>query len=228
MFTTIQPHEIASNIELVTEIFRLRKKVFADQLNWDVPVRGELEIDAYDALDASYLVWCSDDRRTLYGCVRLMCTEGPTLLHDVFGATHDFSDDLVAQDIWEGTRMCVDDDAIARDFPEMAQGHSFRLLLLALCEAALDHGISRLVSNFEPSMSRIYRRAGLAYELHGKANGYGLRPVCCASFEVTSDVLKAMRAKMGVDLPIYRTSKTATALVSPNYYGTPGQSAKAA
>lgn len=214
MFTTIQPHEIGKNIALVTEIFKLRKTVFADQLNWDVPVNGDLEIDDYDAMDASYIVWCSDDRQTLYGVARLLPTDGPTLLHDVFGDTHAHNPALIAHDIWEGTRMCVNDAAIARDFPTLQAGEGFRMLLLALCEAALDHGISRMVSNFEPCMSRVYRRAGLSYDMHGKADGYGKRPVCCASFAVTVPVLKKMRAAMGIDLPLYRRSATAVSMVS--------------
>lgn len=217
MFTTIQPHEVGRNIALVTEIFKLRKAVFADQLNWDVPVNGDLEIDEYDELDASYLVWCSNDRSTLYGVVRLMSTAGPTLLHDVFGDTHNHSPELISRDIWEGTRMCVNEAMIARDFPTFDAGHGFRMMLLALCEAALDHGISRMVSNFEPAMSRVYRRAGLGYDLHGKADGYGKQSVCCASFAVTKAVLAKMRTVMGIDLPLYRRSATAISLVSHDH-----------
>ncbi|WP_293573995.1 acyl-homoserine-lactone synthase [Phaeobacter sp.] len=216
MFITIQPHEVANKIELVMEVFKLRKKIFADQLNWEVPVKGELEIDTYDAENASYFVWCSDDGKILYGCVRLMTTAGPTLLHDVFGRTHGFNDDLKQHDVWEGTRMCVDEDAISRDFPDMDPGSAFSLLLLGLCEVGLYHGINRLVSNFEPCMSRVYRRAGLKYDMHGKADGYGKRPVCCASFAVNETVLDEMRAKLSVDLPLYRAPATATRLVSPD------------
>lgn len=226
MFTTIQPHEVAYKIELVTQIFKLRKKVFADQLNWEVPVQGEMEIDTYDSLGASYLIWCSEDQKTLYGCVRLMPTSQPTLLHDVFGATHGFSDELKQDDVWEGTRMCVDEEAIERDFPSLDAGRSFQLLLLSLAEAGLYHGISRLVSNFEPVMSRIYRRAGLDYKMHGKADGYGKKPVCCASFAVTQDVLKTMRKAIGIDLPLFRPSATATKLVpneTPNNAATPSK-----
>lgn len=228
MFFTIQPHEISTNIDLVIAIFKLRKKVFADQLNWEVPVDGELEYDAYDTLDASYLVWCSSDRKTLYGCVRLMSTEKPTLLHDVFGATHGFSDALKAPDVWEGTRMCVDEEALARDMPEIDAGRAFRMLLLALCEAALHHGIAKLVSNFEPMMSRVYRKAGLSYELLGKAGGYGLRPVCCATFDVSKSVLAGMRTAMQSDFPLFRTTPTTTRLVATADLGSPREHTAAA
>ena len=213
MFTTIQPHEINDNKHLMHLMFKLRKVVFFDQLNWDVPVVGDIETDSYDQMGASYLVWCSDDRQTLYGAVRLMPTTGPTLLHDVFGPTHNHSAELIGADIWEGTRMCVDEAALARDMPGMDAGQAFRMLLLALCETALTHGVNRLVSNFEAPLSRIYRRSGLDYRLHGRADCYSERPVSCASFEVTPERLRKMRRTIGINLPLYRAPRTATCLV---------------
>lgn len=207
MFTLIQAHDIKNNSHLLTEAFKLRKKVFADQLNWDVPVHGDLEFDEYDHADTQYLIWCSPDRQKLYGLIRLLPTSGPTLLFDVFGDTHGHAPELVADDIFEGTRMCLDEERIARDFPTLQPGAGFNLLFLALCEAGLALGVRRMVSNFEPAMSRIYRRAGLNYDLHGKADGYGKRPVCCASFAVTIPVLAEMRRKIGVDLPVLTLSQ---------------------
>lgn len=202
MFTTIQPHQTAQNRDLLINAMRLRKQVFADTLNWDVPVHGDLEYDIYDTMGASYLIWSSADRGTVYGMVRMMTTTGPTLLHDVFHATHAANPALIADDIWEGTRMCIDEAAIARDLGIDA-ARAFNLLFLALAEAADAMGIKRLVSNFEACMSRVYRRAGLSYDLHGKADGYGAKPVFCASFAVSQPVIAAMRAKIGVDLPLF-------------------------
>lgn len=202
MFTIIQANENNDNSDMMQAAFRLRKKVFADQLNWDVPVHGDQEFDEYDTDSARYLIWCSPDRENLYGLIRLLPTSGPTLLYDVFGATHDYAPELVAEDIFEGTRMCIDEELVARDFPNLAPGAGFNLLFLALCEAGMALGVRRMVSNFEPAMSRVYRRAGLDYDMHGKAGGYGKRPVCCASFEVSKPVLEGMRRKIGVDLPV--------------------------
>jgi acyl homoserine lactone synthase len=202
MFTLIQPQDFAENPHLLHSAHRLRKKVFFDRLGWQVPVAGDQEIDAYDTDKAQYLVWCSPNRETLYGLIRLLPTSEPTLLHDVFGATHGHDRGLIGADIFEGTRMCVDDDLIARDFPTLAPGAGFNLLFLALCEAGLALGVWRLVSNFEPAMGRLYQRAGLDCVMHGKAGGYGKRPVCCASFEVSLPVLAQMRRTIGVDLPV--------------------------
>lgn len=202
MFTLIQADHHNQQASLLKATFKLRKKVFFDQLNWDVPVAGDQEFDEYDNDKAQYLVWCCDDQETVYGVVRLIPTSAPTLLFDVFDRTHDNDRSLVSDGTYEGTRMCLDEDMIAQDFPTLAPGEGFTLMLLALCETGLSTGIQRLVSNFEPAMSRIYKRAGLKYHMHGKADGYGLRPVCCASFDVNPSVLQEMRQKMGIDQPI--------------------------
>lgn len=205
MFTIIQPHQETEQQDLLTLCFKLRKKVFADMLNWDVQVSGDLEKDSYDDAEASYLVWTSNDRKTLYGMVRLMPTTGPTLLHDVFHATHGSNPALAQSGVWEGTRMCIEAEQIQQDLGIDA-GAALSLLLVALCESALALNISRLVSNFESCMSRVYRRAGLVYDLHGKADGYGKKPVYCASFAVTPQVLARMRKKTGIDLSLFTKS----------------------
>ncbi len=198
MFTTIQQHEYSDNSHLLDAMFRLRKRVFVDSLNWNIPTDGLREIDVYDEMGATYLVWCSDDRKRLYGSLRLLPTTGPTLLFDVFQATHQSNKSLIRLGTFEGTRMCVDEEAIAEDFPELGPRRAFTLLLLALCEAALAHGITKLVSNFEAPISRLYRDAGLSYELFGHADGYGTKPVYCAAFDVSQAVLGKMRTKLGV------------------------------
>jgi N-acyl-L-homoserine lactone synthetase len=208
MFTLIQPNDFSRSMPLLRAMFRLRKKVFHDQLDWNVCIKDEMEFDEYDNSKVQYLVWCSSDRKNLYGAVRLMATTEPTLLYDVFAETHGNSPDLIGDDVLEGTRMCIDEELVAADFPTLAPGAGFNLLFLALCEAGLALGARRLVSNFEPAMRRIYRRAGLDCEIHGKADGYGQRPVFCASFEVSTPVLAKMRRTIGVELPLLALFRT--------------------
>ena len=100
--------------------------------------------------------------------------------------------------------MCVDEEAIARDFPHLRPDRAFCLLLLALCEVALDNGIDTLISNYEPHMRRIYERAGAELDELGRADGFGRFPVCCGAFEVSLRVLTQMRLKMMIAEPLYR------------------------
>ena len=87
MFVTIEAHEYHKYPTLMDRMFKLRKEVFSDQLGWDVSVDDDYERDIYDQKMPAYLVWCDDDRKELYGSMRLMPTTGPTLLYDVFRRT---------------------------------------------------------------------------------------------------------------------------------------------
>ncbi|MCL3883027.1 acyl-homoserine-lactone synthase [Marivita sp. GX14005] len=227
MFTLVQSRTYQSDMPLLEAAFRLRKRVFHDRLGWDVRATGDMEFDAYDDKLAQYLIWCSPDRRKLYGTIRLRPTSAPTLLYDVFGATHGHTPTLRGDTILEGTRMCIDEAAIARDFPTLDAGAGFNQLFLALCEVGLAIGATRMVSNFEPGMSRLYRRAGLDCVLHGEADGYGKRPVRCASFEVSMPVLAQMRRTIGIDLPIATLPRGFCRLPTPTASAPPALAARA-
>ncbi len=63
------------HLDLLTSMYRLRRRVFKDRLDWSVSVSGDLEIDIYDALSPTYLLAVSADNEVL-GCVRLLPTTG--------------------------------------------------------------------------------------------------------------------------------------------------------
>ena len=99
--------------------------------------------------------------------------------------------------------MCVDEEILAIDFPGLDAGKAFCMLLLALCECGLSHGIQTLVSNYEPHLARVYRRAGLKVHEVGRADGYGRFPVCCGIFEVSESVRARMQQALGLTAPLY-------------------------
>lgn len=216
MYLLVQAYQYGRYSSLLDQSFRLRKKIFHDTLGWRVDIDGEYERDPYDDLGPAYLMWCNDDATRLYGMLRLLPTTGPTLLHDVFGRTCPDAD-LMAPGIWEGTRMCIDVEAVRQDFPDLGPSRAFCLLLLALCECAMAHGIDTLVCNFEPQMARIYRRAGLPVDEVGRADGYGRFPVCCGVFDVSTNTYIQMRNTLGVSHALYLDSTAASVnvLASP-------------
>jgi len=199
MFFLLQATDYAKYRRLLDQMFRLRKRVFSDELGWDVPVSGDMERDMYDDLKPAYLLWTDEDRTTLYGSLRLLPTTGPTLLNDVFRATYPNDIDLCHPVIWEGTRMCIDAEEIALSLPDVTPQDAMSMMLLALGECALEHGIHTLVSNYEPHMKRLYNRAGAPLIEIGKADGYGQRPVCCGLFEVSRPTIDGMREKTGME-----------------------------
>ncbi|MEX0346131.1 MAG: acyl-homoserine-lactone synthase [Rhizobiaceae bacterium] len=207
MILLVQAYNYERHTNLLKQMYRLRKRVFSDQLAWDVPVHGDMEKDGYDEMKPAYLLWCNEDMDVLYGAIRLLPTTGPTLLYDVFRRTFPENIDLRAPGIWEGTRMCIDETRIADDHPEIAPGDAFCMLLLALCEVALAHGIHTLISNYEPHLKRIYKKSGAKLDEIGRAEGYGKRPVCCGVFEVSEEIRDTMREKLDIKSPLYTASR---------------------
>ena len=203
MFTLIQKHQYEKYSKLINQMFCLRKKIFFDELNWDVPVLGDMERDRYDDLNPAYLVWTDERQKILYGSLRLLPTTGPTLLNDVFRDTFPANFDLCYPGIWEGTRMCIDAAKVAEDHSGMNAQDAMSLMLLGLGECALAHGIHTLISNYEPHMKRIYQRSGAKLDEIGRHDGYGKRPVCCGVFEVTQSVIENMRVKNAQPHPVY-------------------------
>ena len=173
MFFTVQSPDYAKNETLIDQMFRLRKRIFVEELQWDVEIDGEYERDRYDTIDPAYLIWSSPDRSTLYGSMRLLPTTGPTLLYDVFRKTFPDAADLVAPGIWEATRTCVDIVAVERDHPGVDAKRAFGLVSLATAECAVAHGIHTLICNYEPHMRRLYDRIGARVQELGRADGYG-------------------------------------------------------
>lgn len=205
MFITVQAHQYAAYSHLLDQYFRLRKRVFSDQLGWDVPVFGESEMDCYDRLKPVYLFWCDIDKKILFGGVRLMPTTGPTLLYDVFRKTFPDAVELRAPGIWEATRLCIDEQTLTLHKPGISPAKAFSLMMLAICDCALEHGIHTIMTNYEPHMARVYRRAGASVQEFGRADGYGKSPVCCGGVEISHEVQERMHLALGVSQPLIQT-----------------------
>ncbi len=106
-------------------MFRCHKKVFAGPpLARTVPVIRS-GADGYDSLLPGYLVWCDETRTCLYGGMRLMPTTGTYPPLRRLPRYLPQAANLVAPGIWEGTRMCIDEEAIAGDFPDVDAGRAF-------------------------------------------------------------------------------------------------------
>jgi N-acyl-L-homoserine lactone synthetase len=83
-----------------------RKRVFVDMLKWDVPHDGIFEQDQYDTDAASYLILRDQTSGEHRGSVRLLPSEGPHILRDVFPFLCD-GEVPVGPRIMEITRLVV-------------------------------------------------------------------------------------------------------------------------
>lgn len=99
----------ATQDALLADMFRERKRVFVDLLRWDVPVlAGEYELDQFDGPTTIYLMMTSPEGRHC-GSMRLLPTDGPTILGDIFPFLCDRPVPATPAS-WEISRFCLSRD----------------------------------------------------------------------------------------------------------------------
>lgn len=83
-----------------------RKHVFVDLLRWNIPHRDGLECDHFDDCHAEYLILRDPDSERHVASLRLLCTERPHLMTEVF-PTLCIGGAPRGPDVREITRFCV-------------------------------------------------------------------------------------------------------------------------
>lgn len=178
------------------DMFRLRREVFADRHGWSVNVRGGLERDPYDLMAPVYGL-CVGPEGRLEGCWRLLPSSGPTLFKDVpvfrplvEGALPD------ATTVWEATRFAIRmPDPDGRD-GGLGRVHTVTgLLLEAMLELGLDHGITQMVAICELPFERLLRRCGLETHRLGQPVAIGNAPAVAGYFDASEANLARVRQR---------------------------------
>lgn len=129
-------------------MYRMRHKIFYEELGWDVTSDNGLEYDQFDRPDTVYILYLEGDR--VIGTWRLLPTTQPYMM------SHVFSDLLPGEPpsdkaTWELSRYAI-------DMPEITSRAHFRLvggtMFCALCEFCMSAGVMELVAVQEPSITK--------------------------------------------------------------------------
>jgi N-acyl-L-homoserine lactone synthetase len=173
---------------LLAEISRYRHKVFIETLGWELPCADGIEQDQFDRADTVYVV-TQDDERHINGCARLLPTDRPYLLADVFPQLLNGMAPPCSPDIWELSRFA------AVDF--QAQGNAasgqfsspvaVRLLQESIACAAR-HGVRRLITVSPMGIERLLRRAGFHAHRAGPPTIVGNHALFACWIEVVDHV----------------------------------------
>jgi acyl homoserine lactone synthase len=154
----LQTPQLGRHLDLLAAMYRLRRRVFKDRLDWSVSVSGEFELDVYDALGPTYLILMSDAGEPV-GSVRLLPTTGPTMLADTFPSLLGGVAAPRSERILESSRFCVD-TKLAAEQAGNGLGRATFILFAAMIEAACASGADSIVTVTDIRMERILRRAG--------------------------------------------------------------------
>lgn len=189
--------------DVLEEMHRLRARVFAGRLGWDVQVRDGMEIDEFDALDPAHVVSLDDDGNVV-GCMRLLQTTGPHMLADVFNAVLDGEPPLRSSQVWEATRFCVDTDRLTRGRTKNSISYVTSEVMIAAFEYGRNAGILDAVAVIDPVMNRVMIRSGNApYDYLGKPTPMGKVTAMAALMDCSDERIERLRDFAGIEHDVF-------------------------
>jgi N-acyl-L-homoserine lactone synthetase len=193
----LQTPQFGRHLDLLAAMYRLRRRVFKDRLDWSVSVSGELELDVYDALGPTYLILISDAGEPV-GSVRLLPTTGPTMLADTFPSLLGRVSAPRNERILESSRFCVD-TTLAAEQAGNGLGRVTFILFAAMIEAARVAGADSIVTVTDIRMERILRRAGWLLRRIAAPQPVGVTMAVAGFLDASEQALHRMREKAEVN-----------------------------
>ena len=178
----------------LAEMHRLRFRVFKGRLDWDVQVRGDKEMDQFDALDSAYLLY-RDCESLIRGCVRLLPSTGPTMLRSTFASLLLNQSPPESPEVWESSRFAVD---LPSKAPKGAGGigKATYELFAGMVAFGLLKGLTEIVTVTDARMERILRRAAWPLRTLGAPKLIGSTRAVAGYLEVSHEAL-ARLCKVG-------------------------------
>lgn len=184
---------------------RLRKVVFKDRLGWDVSDEDGMEIDQFDDFNPEYIVR-QDAAGTVDGCVRLLPTEGPTMVRDVFPMLVDGPVPRSPR-IWESSRFCLDTQPQAVTVNGLALG-TYELFI-SMIEFGLARDLDTILTVTDVRIERILKHVGWGFERLGSAQRIGPTRAVAGLLDISVKALKNLQEQAGVRQPMLWVPATA-------------------
>lgn len=170
------------------EMHRQRKALFIDQLGWPLRAEAGLEIDDYDSPEAIYLIEAQGPRAPVTASARLLRTDRPHLLGDVFPQLCG-GRAPTGPHIWEATRFCP--------APEGGRGEARRAalarMIAAIIEAGLLFGIEKVTFVASGALAPLAEKAGWRTRALGPRQGSGVEALAAMEAEIDAAGLRRVR-----------------------------------
>lgn len=145
---------------LFTRISSYRHRVFVETLGWELQTRNGMELDQFDRPDTVYVV-AQDEQGHVNGCTRLLSTDRPYLLGEVFPQLLNGMPPPCSPEIWELSRFAAIDfnNQTSSAKGQFSSPIAIKLLQESIaCAASL--GAKRLITVSPLGIERLLRRAG--------------------------------------------------------------------
>lgn len=181
----------------IAEMHRLRKHVFHDRMQWDVPIINEWEVDGYDALDPLYVLSVNDDGRVVGG-LRFLPTTGFNMLNDTFPELLPDGERFASPLVWESSRFTVDRSVDKRRM-KGGLGVATAELGLAMNEIGTSAGLTHVVTVYDALLHRVLERAGCEGEPMSEPRMIGKVLTYAVLYEVGPEWDARVRAASGIE-----------------------------
>ena len=195
MIEVLTYKDIQTSYPLFIGQFRLRHREFVERQNYQVHSLDDLEFDTYDTMASVYIVY-SEDGRTVLGSSRLTPIQYGCMLADHFGEMVDDKSIFSSENnIWEGTRFCID-----RTLPPEKRAGICRQLVAAYLQFGLLKEVDRIIGLMPTIILRsVFERSGVVLDRLGAARPIGDHAkVQAASIAVTTDQLARVQQASGM------------------------------
>lgn len=192
--------QFGRHLDQLAAMYRLRRRVFKDRLDWSVSVSGEFELDVYDALGPTYLVLMSDVGEAV-GSVRLLPTTGPTMLADTFPVLLGGTAAPCNERILESSRFCVDTTLAAEQAVNGLNRATF-ILFAAMIEVTRGACADSIVTVTDTRMERILRRAGWPLRRIAAPQQVGSTMAVAGFLDTSEQALHRMYEQANVSGPV--------------------------
>lgn len=145
---------------MFSEVASYRYKVFIETLGWELETKNGEELDQFDRPDTVYVV-SQDDAGKVNGCARLLPTNRPYLLGDIFPQLLNGLPVPCSADVWELSRFAAVDfnNRTSSALSQFSSEIAINLLRESIACAAA-HGAKRLITVSPVGIERLLRRAG--------------------------------------------------------------------
>lgn len=159
MFTTAAgtAGELHSGIEAALAAYRYR--VFVEELGWPLPSRDGLERDEFDRVDTLYVV-ARDEHGRVCGCGRLLPTDKPYLLSEVFPELMGGLPLPASPTIWELSRFSASPPPNVL-LSAVDAWRKTCALMREVVRVAIAQGAERLIAFSAVGNERLLRRMGV-------------------------------------------------------------------
>lgn len=143
---------------LFSEVSSYRHRVFVDTLGWDLDTEDGVESDQFDRPDTVYVV-ARDDQGNINGCARLLPTNRPYLLGDVFPQLLNGLAPPCSAEVWEISRFAAVDFNSHTSSPlgQFSSPVTVKLLEETIA-CAIAHGAKRLITVSPIGVERLLQR----------------------------------------------------------------------